>query len=69
MTRTRQYVRRETVIHDRMKNKMATASTSSLRSSIPKKTDVTQGCYSIEFNWMQTGTVRREPENSGPQLV
>lgn len=48
---------------------MATASTSSLRSSIPGRADVTQVCYDIEFELMQMEMMRRESEDPGPHLA
>lgn len=57
------------MIQHRMKNKMATASTSPLRSSIPKRADVTQGCYNIDFDLMWMRMMGSESENPGPQLT
>lgn len=57
------------MIQHRMKNKMATANTSSLLSSIPKRAAVTQGCYNIDFESMRMRTMRGESENPRPQLM
>lgn len=57
------------MIQHRMKNKMATASTSLPRSSIPKRVAVTQGCYNIDFELTQMRTVRSEYEKPLPQLA
>lgn len=67
ITRHRQYVRRETVIQHKTKNKTATAITALLRSSIPSKAVVSKECQNIEMNRVREKDVKSIREID-PQL-